>query len=160
MNDEELLKKLRETFKLEAQERLASISSEMLKLEKTFEPDEQKSIIEVVYREAHSLKGAARTVDLRDIETIFQLIENVFSSLIQGQIKISPDLFDTIYSTLRTIENFLSLFDQDPFFLENEETAVLIEKLKDSMNRAGFLSRPRTRPSGSVMGPKVFSRFV
>jgi len=137
MNDEELLKKLRETFKLEAQERLASISSEMLKLEKTYEPEEQKSIIEVVYREAHSLKGAARSVDLKDIETIFQLIESVFSSLIQGQIKVSPDLFDTIHSTLKTIENFLCLFEQDPFFLENDETASLIEQLKDYKNDQG-----------------------
>ncbi len=154
MNDEELLKKLRETFKLEAQERLSSISSEMLKLEKTFEPDEQKSIIEVVYREAHSLKGAARSVDLRDIETIFQQIESVFSSLIEGQIKVSPDLFDTIYSTLRTIENFLSLFDQDPFFLENEETAGLIEKLKDYKNDQGKKEKNLKTQKGSGSQPK------
>lgn len=101
--EDNFLKKLRRTFKVEADEHLRAISSGLLELKK--EPDSQKqtAIIETVFREAHSLKGAARAVNLTDIERISQAAETVFSALKRKNIRRSPELFDTLYKAVDTI---------------------------------------------------------
>ena len=62
--DKELLKRLLATFKVEAEEHVSAISSGLIELEKASSPEKQVEIIESVFREAHSLKGAARAVNL------------------------------------------------------------------------------------------------
>ena len=103
MKEENFFKKLRRMFKVEADEHLRAISSGLLELKK--EPDSQKqtAIIETVFRETHSLKGAARAVDLTDIERICQAAETVFSALKRKNIGLSPELFDTLYKAIDTI---------------------------------------------------------
>ena len=65
--EEEFLKRLLATFKIEAEEHVTGISLGLIELEKQPPPDRQKEIIEVIFREAHSLKGAARSVNLSNI---------------------------------------------------------------------------------------------
>jgi two-component system chemotaxis sensor kinase CheA len=67
--DQQLRKKLLATFKVEAEEHVGAISSGLLELEKASSPERRMEIIETVFREAHSLKGAARAVNLSNIET-------------------------------------------------------------------------------------------
>lgn len=95
-------------FRGEAAEHLKTMSSGLLELEK--KPDEQreKEIIELVYREAHSLKGASRAVSLTGIEAICQAVEGVLSSLKHRQIGISPEMFDTLHRAIDAISNLLA----------------------------------------------------
>ncbi|MGA1867609.1 MAG: response regulator [bacterium] len=131
MKDEELIQKLRAAFKLEAEERLANLSSGILKLEKRGEPAEQHAIIEVIFREAHSLKGAARAVNLTDIESIFQSIESVFSALKKEKIPLSPQLFDTLHSSLEAVEKFITASFEGQAPLRHEDILSIIRQLED-----------------------------
>ena len=79
-DDDEFLQVLRETFKVEAAEHLQSISAGLLELEKAPASDGVHRIVEVIFRAAHSLKGAARAVNFSEIETICQGLEDVFAS--------------------------------------------------------------------------------
>ena len=74
----EFLKKLQAAFRIEAEEHLAAISSGLLELEKrrSMRRDE---IVATIFREAHSLKGAARAVSSAEIKTICQALEDVFA---------------------------------------------------------------------------------
>ncbi|HEJ83390.1 MAG TPA: hybrid sensor histidine kinase/response regulator, partial [Desulfobacteraceae bacterium] len=108
MNEEELLKKLREAFSEESRERLASLSSSLLSLEKGVGGEEKARNLEVAFREAHSLKGAARSVNLSEIETICQAVEGVFAAMKRDEINMSGDLFDLLHHSVRMIEDFLA----------------------------------------------------
>jgi two-component system, chemotaxis family, sensor kinase CheA len=77
--NEEFLQRLRATFRIEAEEHLQAISSMLLDLEKSPASNPSQEAVENVYREAHSLKGAARSVDFSEIEAICQMIEGVFA---------------------------------------------------------------------------------
>jgi len=55
-NNEEFLKRLLSTFRIEAQEHLNVISSRLTEMGKV-DSAKQAEIVETVYREAHSLKG-------------------------------------------------------------------------------------------------------
>ena len=107
MNEEELLERLRETFRMEAEERLESLSSGLLELEKTPSPEEQAPILEVAFREAHSLKGAARAVNLMEIETLCQSIEGIFADLKRGGELLTPEVFDTLHDSVKAVERFM-----------------------------------------------------
>ena len=108
MNEEELLKKLREAFSGEAEERLASLSSSLLDLEKGAGGEEKAQALEVAFREAHSLKGAARSVNLTDIETICQAIEGVFAAMKRDEVSLSGELFDLLHHCVRAVEDSLA----------------------------------------------------
>ena len=106
--EEEFLRRLRSTFKIEAEEHLRSISSQLIGLEKDPSVQERAIGLETVYRAAHSLKGAARAVNLRDIETICQLLESIFSALKSEDLKPSPDIFDTLHRAIDVMYQLLS----------------------------------------------------
>ena len=101
--DQELLQKLLATFKVEAEEHLQAISSGLLKLEKVASPREQMEIVEIVFREAHSLKGAARAVNLVRIESACQSLESAFAGLKTGQIQLTPECFDQFHQMVDAI---------------------------------------------------------
>ncbi len=101
------LNELRAMFKIEAEEHLKAISSGLLELEKTEEGNERNKILEVVYREAHSLKGAARAVNLNDVETICQSLEDVLSKLKRQQIKLYTELFDILHDAVDILKRII-----------------------------------------------------
>ena len=105
--DEDFRNKLLEMFRAEAGEHAAAISSGLIELEKAELPEEARGkILEAVYRDAHSLKGAARAVDLRAIESVCQHIETVFAALKRGEIKASGGLYDLLHRAVDAVDGF------------------------------------------------------
>ncbi|MBI1940200.1 MAG: response regulator [Acidobacteria bacterium] len=100
--DDEFLRRLLSTFKGEAEEHLRAISSGILELEKSPEAGKRQEIVERVFREAHSLKGAARAVNLAEVETLCQSLESIFSRLKRGSMIPAPALFDTLHVAVDT----------------------------------------------------------
>ena len=144
MNEEELLKKLREAFSGEAEERLASLSSSLLDLEKA-DGEEKARALEVAFREAHSLKGAARSVNLTDIETISQAIEGVFAAMKRDEIPLSGELFDLLHHCVRAIEDSLAAPEGEGAG-EMGEIAALVSRLQEVKSGEDVkVSQVRTR---------------
>jgi len=104
--ESEFLDRLKETFKAEAEEHRATMMAGLLELEKG-EADQarESGIIESVFREAHSLKGAARAVGLTEIERLCQSMEEIFSAFKKRYLRPERDLFDTLYRTLDLVES-------------------------------------------------------
>ena len=106
--DQELLKRLLATFKVEAEEHVSAISSGLIELEKVSSPERRMEIIEGVFREAHSLKGAARSVNLVRIESACQSLEGLFARLKSREVSLSPELFDQLHHMADTLSALLS----------------------------------------------------
>ena len=95
--DHDFLKRLRATFEVEAREHIRAMSSGLIALERTTVADQRLDIIETIFREAHSLKGAARAVNLAEIEAICQALESVFAALKHQEVVVSAELYDTLH---------------------------------------------------------------
>lgn len=107
INQDDLLKELLEDFRIEAEEHIVSISEGLLKLENSLDsPD--ISVLESVYRETHSLKGAARAVNLTDTEKLCMVMENIMSSIKNGEAVIFESLFDIMYKSVDSLRLMLS----------------------------------------------------
>lgn len=106
--EKEFLKRLKATFKIEAEEHINTIASGLLDLEKEPGKEKQDQILETIYRQVHSLKGSARAVDLTAIETICQSLESIFKEFKYKGIPSSPRLFDIMQQAMDTIDVLIS----------------------------------------------------
>ncbi|MHB9072281.1 MAG: hybrid sensor histidine kinase/response regulator [Desulfobaccales bacterium] len=98
--DEAFLKRLLATFRVEANEHLQAITAGLLQLEKEPSPERQADIIQSVFREAHSLKGAARAVNLAEIEAVCQALESNFARWKRQTAAPSLEEFDLLHQAV------------------------------------------------------------
>jgi two-component system chemotaxis sensor kinase CheA len=124
--NEDFQKRLLSAFRIEAEEHLKNITSGLIELEKDPEQQARTEIIETIFREAHSLKGAARAVNLTDIEKICQSLESVFSSLKRKEIHPGPFMFDTLHRAVDILSD-LNLPDRPA--ADQADISIIIENI-------------------------------
>jgi two-component system, chemotaxis family, sensor kinase CheA len=107
MKNGEFRKKLLATFRVEAEEHVTAMVSGLMELEKTSDAEKQSAVIEGAFREAHSLKGAARAVSMTGIETLCQNLESKFSALKRREVRLSSELLDGLHRTLDALAAML-----------------------------------------------------
>ena len=142
---EEFLRRLQATFKAEAEEHIKTISDGLLELEKKPGGKQRSEIIERVFRGAHSLKGAARSVNRRSVEQVCQALEDVFSMLKRDKIVLVPESFDLLHKIVDGIAELLS-----------EPEDQINVNVKDSIHK--MLGSLKTRSASKLAIPKVESQ--
>lgn len=120
---------LRRLFKAESGEHIARLDDGLLRLEKT--PTDQK-LLEELFRESHSLKGAARMLGLSGIETSAHDLESVFNAARKGEALITPKMIEQMNSGL----------------------AVLRERVQTSLAGEGKSSLPAGQQAGEMRVPE------
>ncbi|MCK5539934.1 MAG: hybrid sensor histidine kinase/response regulator [Deltaproteobacteria bacterium] len=108
MREEELLLRLREAFQAEAGERLSSLFANLAFFEKAFAVEARNPLIEVLFREAHSLKGAARAINLSSVEKLCQALESLFSLLKKHNPEPHQALLDLLYDSTAFLERLIA----------------------------------------------------
>ncbi len=101
---EEIRQKLINSFKIEQREHIQEINQGLLALEKNPTSKERQALLHKIFREAHSLKGAARAVGLTTIESLGHALEDLLLGAKEGRLTISPELFDLMYQALDAVE--------------------------------------------------------
>lgn len=107
-------RKLLATFKVEAEEHIQALSSTLVELERLPAGEVRRKAIESVFREAHSLKGAARAVGLSGIELVCHSAENVFSALKRGEMELSRAVLDALHDAVDGLGALLREADAGP----------------------------------------------
>ncbi|BCX12012.1 MAG: hybrid sensor histidine kinase/response regulator [Thermosynechococcus sp.] len=95
---------LRSLYQIASAEHLQAIESGLLALE-THPYD--RSPLETLMREAHSLKGDSRMLGVTDAETLVHHLEEIFSQWRQGNLEPSPDLFEVLYRGLDAVKKIV-----------------------------------------------------
>ncbi len=92
-----------EIFLDETKEHLENLNAQILKLEQ--EPEDTDTINEI-FRAAHSLKGMAGTMGYKRMQNLTHDMENVFSEIRNGSMKVSANLIDTLFQCLDALEEY------------------------------------------------------
>lgn len=95
-----------EIFIDETKEHLQSLNEQLLILEK--EPENEDTINEI-FRAAHSLKGMAGTMGFKRMQRLTHDMENVFSEIRNGKMKVSAGLVDVLFQCLDALEAYLDI---------------------------------------------------
>ena len=151
------MKRLLATFKVEAAEHIERISSGLLELEKTRAADRRAELTEIVFREAHSLKGAARTVNNATVETVCRSMENIFSVLKKQDAALASDLFDLLHKALDLLRDLLGALDAEGRAPDKSLVKGVVsdlDKAAAGLEAKAPDSRPTDRPgAGRDAGP-------
>jgi two-component system chemotaxis sensor kinase CheA len=102
---EDIVAKLRETFKEEAYELLAELESGLLELEHNPGDKEQ---VGRVFRAMHTIKGSGATCEFHNIASFTHELETVFDKVRKGKIAATKELIDL---ALTARDHIQSLFD-------------------------------------------------
>lgn len=106
-DNSDFLKRLLATFNIEAREHIDALYAGVAELEAATDPARQAEIVEIIFREAHSLKGAARSVNLAQIESACQSLESTFSAMKHRQLDFTPALFEELQGSIRHLDSLL-----------------------------------------------------
>jgi two-component system chemotaxis sensor kinase CheA len=100
MDKEQLRTKLLTAFRSEAAEHVQALSAGLLELERDLPAARRAQCVEEMFREAHSLKGAARAVDLSEIEAVCQAMEGLFAAAKRGERELAGALVDALHEAV------------------------------------------------------------
>jgi len=129
------------SFRAELSEHIQTLTDGLLALEQDrVHGDERQSLLEDIFRAAHSLKGAARAVGVTAIEQVSHAMESVFDAMQRNAIELTPDLFTACYQSLDAIQAVEA-------GLEAGETTPPVEVLKAIAGLEPFQDGQRSRPS-------------
>ncbi|CAG0933232.1 hypothetical protein PLCT1_02296, partial [Planctomycetaceae bacterium] len=138
------LNKLLATFTAETKERLDAVSAGLVELEQSTSPERELELVEALFRETHSLKGAARSVNAASIEAVSHALESLFSALKHRSITPVPELFDLIHTAVDTIGVLLSSLETGLSTAEKERLKNLVFRLHQAQR--GTLLPPKPAP--------------
>ena len=89
----------------ETREHIQNLNTQILNLEQ--EPDNMDTVNEI-FRAAHSLKGMAGTMGYKRMQALTHDMENVFSEVRNGHIKVLPGMIDILFQCLDALEEYVS----------------------------------------------------
>jgi two-component system, chemotaxis family, sensor kinase CheA len=120
---------LRDLFQVESEEHIQVIEKCLLTLEKN---PQDYDILHLIFREAHSMKGASRMLGLSDIESIAHIFEEVLGKASRGEFQITPAQIDIYYEGIDAIKKLVN----EAVTGESSDVDVIsvLDKLLESKN--------------------------
>ncbi len=109
LTDAEIMVQVLAAFQEEQAEHRQAAGEILLQLERAPEHPQRAKLLDLLFREAHSLKGGARAAGQPEVEQIAHRIEEIFSALRQGTLPLTPELCDPIYAALDAIGALMGL---------------------------------------------------
>jgi two-component system, chemotaxis family, sensor kinase CheA len=104
---DDLRDRLMATFRPEAEEHLGVIGNQLIALERGTPSETAAEAVEAVFRATHTLKGAARSVGLEEVERLCQGVESALSRIKAGSARLTPDqigwMQDVMHSVARLV---------------------------------------------------------
>ncbi|MDF1761524.1 MAG: hybrid sensor histidine kinase/response regulator [Coxiellaceae bacterium] len=116
--DPDVYKELMKTFKGEFDEQVEELTESLLKLEKNTNIDVTDELINKIFRIAHTIKGSSRGVEINSIGDVAHHMEDIFSSIRQGDKKVDSDIIDVFFEAIDIMQSLLNAH------LDNKKPAV------------------------------------
>ena len=108
----------------ESREHLQNLNTMILELE---QDSENMDTINEIFRAAHSLKGMAGTMGYKRMQNLTHDMENVFSEVRNGAIKVNAGMIDTLFRCLDALEEYVANIQDSADEGENDNEPLIKE---------------------------------
>ena len=134
----------------ETREHLQNLNTQILALE---QDAENMDTVNEIFRAAHSLKGMAGTMGYKRMQTLTHDMENVFSEVRNGAIKVNAEMIDILFQCLDALEEYLAAIQEnaDEGTNDNEH---LIKALNTILETKGGSVAAKEEPKAEVKEEK------
>jgi len=102
--DDQILGRMLQDFLKEAREHLDHLNLNLIQLE---EDPNDESLIDEIFRSAHTLKGSAAFAGLKQISEISRKMEEILGSVRKGTFNITPKIIDVMFEGLDVLTTLL-----------------------------------------------------
>ncbi len=135
----------------ETREHLQNLNTQILALE---QDAENMDTVNEIFRAAHSLKGMAGTMGYKRMQTLTHDMENVFSEVRNGAIKVNAEMIDILFQCLDALEEYLATIQEnaDEGTNDNEH---LIKALNTILETKGGSVAAKEEPKAEVKEEKA-----
>lgn len=114
----------------ETREHLENLNTQIMNLEQN--PEDSDTINEI-FRAAHSLKGMAGTMGYKRMQTLTHDMENVFTEIRNGSLKVKSELIDILFSCLDALDDYTNKI-QETSDEGTNDNKPLIDQLNGFLN--------------------------
>jgi two-component system, chemotaxis family, sensor kinase CheA len=114
-----------DVFIEESKEHLQALNQHLLELEKQ---PEDLSLVNEIFRSAHTLKGMSATMGYQDLANLTHQMENVLDGIRNHQIKINPDILDVVFEAVDSLEEMV--LDIESGGTGKKEVSELVRQLE------------------------------
>ncbi len=140
-----------EIFIDESNEHLQNLNTQILNLETDAE---NMDTINEIFRAAHSLKGMAGTMGYKRMQNLTHDMENVFSEVRNGKIKVDPGMIDVLFQCLDALEEYVANIKESADEGTNDNEP-LIQQLNAILNSKGSVPAPEVKATAQPEAPKA-----
>jgi two-component system chemotaxis sensor kinase CheA len=147
MEKDQLVRRLMDTFLEELQEHVQVLNRELLALQQEPAAAERAGRLKQLFRTAHSLKGAARSVSIPTIEEACHALEDILAGVRDGARPLSKDLFALLFAAADAIEE-AGVRLREERDLTGSRLARLLPQLGDTARRAPLPVQPKESGDG------------
>lgn len=139
-----------EIFLDETKEHLQSLNTQILELEQ--EPENMDTINEI-FRAAHSLKGMAGTMGYKRMQNLTHDMENVFSEVRNGTVKVNANMIDILFQCLDALEEYLEAIQStaDEGTNDNEPLIQALNVILDNIGKEEAPAAPKAPEAEKVV---------
>ena len=106
--NQDIKTRLLATFRVEAAEHLQAITANLLALERGLSPEQTREVVEATFREVHTLKGAARSVNLTDVEALCRACESILSRITHDQLALTQSVVGGLEEAVDLVARLVS----------------------------------------------------
>lgn len=127
----------------ETKEHIQTLSDQIMIIEK--EPDDSDAIAEI-FRSAHSLKGMAGTMGFKRMQRLTHDMEDVFSAVREGKMKVNASLVDILFKGLDAVQEYLENIQETSDEGDNDNQDIIDELNKYLNGTAGEGAKVEAAP--------------
>jgi len=118
-------------FREESEEQIQKLNKNLLRLEAN--PKDSTAISEL-FREAHSLKGAARMIGLNDIQLIAHKLEDVFGMAKESRLNVTPETIDILCKAVDCVNSIVEESIETRGNASFDDVPEMVQKLENIIN--------------------------
>jgi two-component system chemotaxis sensor kinase CheA len=125
---EETIIEIFKIFQIESEEIITRLNNNLLELEKK---PSNKDIILLLFRDAHTLKGASKMVGFNNVQTIAHKMEDILGLAKENKIVLSIDLINNLYKIVDFLEDLIKKSIQKGYEIYDENISLYISKMEE-----------------------------
>lgn len=134
-------------FREEGEEQVQKLNQNLLKLEAN--PKDSSAISEL-FREAHSIKGAARMIGLNDIQAVAHKLEDIFGLARDEKLIINAQIIDVLCKSVDCIASIIEKQAQNKTEIISVDVSATMSQLQDIEMLVGYQKVEETHTENPV----------
>ncbi|WP_034760195.1 chemotaxis protein CheA [Rossellomorea vietnamensis] len=144
-----------EVFIEESKENLQTCNEQLLELEKN---PEDLTIVNEIFRSAHTLKGMSATMGYEDLANLTHKMENVLDAIRNEKIKVSPEILDVVFKSVDDLEAMvLSIADGGDGKRNVTEVVAMLESIEKGESLHAALVESEVSATAEVVERQTLS---